>query len=240
MNVHVAMPAFRRGQKLAYSFDEDELTLAWDALRVAALPAGSPIQTNGLTLPPWFLTGLDLRLVPDAPVAVSAIATTLGPAVAVHPAGATPDIDAHARDLHAAARERPEPAWQKHRVAREGPDTEADFPLGAYVLPHRHESVTAHRMQQGPATVRSWTTIGPGAAPTEFLRLQDAVGAYHVVLVASSGPDVDPSGEGHGNATVGLWAGDGVPATGQACRPVLRRLFRTQGSWRHGVKFAPA
>lgn len=233
MTVHVAMPAFRRGQKLAYSFDEDELTLAWDAVRAAALPAGTPVQANGLVLPPWFLAGLDLRLVPDAPVLVSAIATTLGPAVAVHQ-GSAPDIEPNARALHAAARERPEPEWQKHRLAREGPDTEADFPLGAFVLAPRHEAVTAQRMGLGPATVRSWTTIGPGAAPTEFLRLQDAVGAYHVVLVA---PTDAGSPSGNPGATVGLWVGGNPPATGQACRPVLRRLFRTQGTWRHGIKF---
>ncbi len=232
-SLHVAMPSFRRGQKLAYSFDEDELTLAWDVLRQARLAPGATLQEHGLVLPAWFLAGLDLRRAPDAPVAVSAVATTLGPAVAVHPAGVVPDLGARAQALHAAAPERPEPEWQRHRAAREGPDTEADFPLGAFVLAARHDAVTAQRMRLGPATVRSWTSVGAGAAPTEFLRLQEAVGAYHVVLVASAdGPA--------GKATVGLWTGDRVPATGQACRPVLRRLFRTQGAWRHGVKFAPA
>ena len=77
--------------------------------------------------------------------------------------------------------------------------------------------------------VLTWTRIEPGAAPTEFLRLQEAVGAYHVVLVEAK----------DGTRTVGIWAGDAPPATGQAVRPVLRRLCRQQGEWRHGVKFAP-
>lgn len=226
---HVAMPAFRRGQKLAYSFDEDELTLAWEAVRLAQLPSGSAVQVQGLAVPAWFLAGLGLRLVPDAPVVLAAIPTTFGPAVAVHAAGPAPDLEPRAKALHAAASERAEPEWQKHRVAREGPDTEADYPLGAFVQGSRHDTVTAQRMALAPGTVRSWTRIGAGAAPTEFLRLQEAVGDYHVVLVEH------PAG-----ATVGLWAGAAPPATGQACRPVLRRLFRTQGAWRHGVKFAPA
>lgn len=228
MTLHVAMPAFRRGQKLAFSFDEDELTLAWDAVRKAHLPAGTAVQANGLVLPPWFLAGLDLRLVPDAPWSVTAVPTTLGPAVAVHPVGPVPEVESLAKTLHGAAPERPEPEWQKHRVAREGPDTEADFPLGAFVMANRHDAVTAQRMALRPCTVRSWTAIGPGAAPTEFLRLQEAVGAYHVVLVEHSS-----------GATVGLWAGRDAPRIGQTCVPVLRRMFRMQGAWRHGVKFAP-
>lgn len=228
-NVHVAMPSRRRGQKLAYSFDEDELTLAWDAVRAAGLAPGSKVATADLAVPAWFWQGTGL--VHDAAAAwtLRAVPTTVGPSVVLHPAGALPDVEAEAKRLHAAARERPEPEWQRHRVAREGPDTEADFPLGAYVTPARHDQVTALRLALGAGKVASWTAIGAGAAPTEFLRLQDAVGAYHVVLV-----------EHAAGATVGLWAGDLAPATGQACRPVLRRLFRTQGAWRHGVKFVPA
>lgn len=231
MTLHVAMPARRRGQKLAYSFDEDDLSLAWEAVRKAGLAPGTKVHAADLAVPVWFWQGTGL--VPDAagPFVLRAVPTTLGPSVAVHPAGGAgvPDVEAEARRLHATAKERPEPEWQKHRAARDGPDTEADFPLGAYVLASRHEQVTADRMKLGPGKVASWTTIGAGAAPTEFLRLQDAVGAYHVVLV-----------EHAGGATVGLWAGDAAPAVGQACAPTLRRLFRTQGAWRHGVKFAPA
>jgi hypothetical protein len=226
MIVHVAMPARRRGQKLAFSFDEDDLTLAWEALRKAGLPAGAKVHTADVTVPAWFWQGTGFVPDADAPWTVRAIPTTLGPAVVVHPSGAIPDIEEAARALHAATPERKEPDWQRHRTAREGPDTEADFPLGAFVLAARHEEVTAQRMRLGPGKVASWTAIGAGAAPTEFLRLQEAVGAYHVVLA-----DVG------GAATVGLWAGDAPPATGQACVPVLRRLFRTQGAWRHGVKF---
>jgi hypothetical protein len=228
-NVFVAMPARRRGQKLAYSFDEDELTLAWDAVRRAQLPANSKVATADLTVPAWFWHGTRLVHDPAAAWTLRAVPTTVGPAVVLHPTGALPEVEGEAKVLHSAARERPEPEWQKHRTAREGQDTEADFPLGAFVIPARHEAVTAQRMTLGSGKVATWTSIGAGAAPTEFLRLQDAVGAYHVVLV-----------DHVGGPTVGLWAGDAPPSTGQACGPVLRRLFRTQGAWRHGVKFAPA
>lgn len=229
MTVHVAMPSRRRGQKLAFSFDEDDLTLAWEALRKARLAPGAKLHTADITVPAWFWQGTGLAADADAPWTLRAIPTTFGPAVAVHPTGAIPDLEDEARAIHAATPERKEADWQRHRLAREGPDTEADFPLGAFVLAGRHEEVTAQRMRFGPGVVRSWTTIGAGAAPTEFLRLQDAVGAYHVVLA-----DVG------GTATVGLWASDAAPAVGQACTPVLRRLFRTQGAWRHGIKFMPA
>ncbi len=228
MTLHVAMPARRRGQKLAYSFDEDDLTLAWDAVRRAGLAPGTKVRAADLAVPAWFWQGTGLVADDAAPLTLRAVPTTLGPSVALASGEGVPDVEVEARRLHAAARERPEPEWQRHRAARDGPDTEADFPLGAYVLPSRHEAVTAQRMRLGPAKVASWTTIGAGAAPTEFLRLQEAVGAYHVVLV-----------EHAGGATVGLWAGDAAPATGQACVPGLRRLFRTQGAWRHGIKFAP-
>lgn len=228
MTTHVAMPAFRRGQKLAFSFDEDEVTLAWDVVHKAGLKPGTSLSAEGLVLPAWFWQGTGLKSDASATLVLQATPTTLGPAVTLHAAGPTPDVEENARKLHSAAPTRPESEWQKHRMAREGPDTEADFPLGAYVLASRHEAVTAQRMTLGAGKVRSWTAIGPGAAPTEFLRLQDAVGAYHVVLVET--------GQG---ATVGLWGGLEAPRAGQSCVPVLRRLFRTQGAWRHGVKFAP-
>jgi hypothetical protein len=229
MTLHLAQPRFRRGQKLAFSFDEDDLTLAWDAVRRAALPAGAQVNVEGLALPTWFWQGTGLMPVADAaaPWTLRSVATTVGPAVALHQGG-LPDVEAAARDGHGQAPQRDEAAWQRHRLAREAPDTEADFPLGAYVLPARHDEVTASRMRLPSGQVVAWTAIGAGAAPSEFVRLQDAVGAYHVALV-----------EAGGRRTVGLWAGDAAPTVGQACAPVLRRLFRTQGAWRHGVKFAP-
>lgn len=228
MTFNLAMPSRRRGQKLAYSFDEDELTLAWDALRAAALPAGTKVQARGFAPPAWFWRGVHLTPATDAALVLEPVATTVGPGVLLRNADTTVDVETEARRRHAAARERPEPEWQKHRLAREGPDGEGDYPLGAYVVAARHEDVTAMRMQSSPGTVRSFTTIGPGAAPTEFARLQDAVGAYHVVLVECAG-----------HHTVGIWAADAPPQIGDAASPVLRRLFRTQGTWRHGVKFAP-
>jgi len=225
----VAMPRFKRGMKLAFHLDEDEVTLAWDAARLAKLAPGTALAPQGIELAPWWWKGTGLVASAEAALAIGPIPTTVGPSVAVFPRGPAPDVEAQAKALHAAAPTLPEAQWQKVRVAREGPDTEADYPLGAYVLPARHEEVTAQRMRSGAGTVATWTTIGAGAAPTEFLRLQDAMGAYHTALVEF--PD--------GTRTVGLWTESEAPRTGQAARPVLRRLFRTQGAWRHGVKFGP-
>jgi hypothetical protein len=231
MTLIAAFPSHRRGQKLAFSFDEDDLTLAWDAAVRATIPVGAKVAAE-LDLPSWWWAGTGLVKDDGAPLVLRAVPTTLGPSVCLHARGEQPDVEAAAKAAYALAPTRPEAEWQRHRLARDAPDTEADFPLGAYVLPARHEAVTAERMRLrlGPeARVASWTTIGAGAAPTEFQRLQEAVGAYHVALVDLPG----------GARTVGLWAGAEAPRTGQEARPVLRRLLRTQGAWRHGVKFAP-
>jgi hypothetical protein len=225
----LAAPRCKRGQKLAFGFDEDDLTLAWDAVRKASLPAGARVDAAGLAVPPWFFAGLGLVAAPDAALVLRPVATTVGPTVVLHGRDAAPDVEHAARAAYALAPTRPEAPWQAQRVARDGPDTEADFPLGAFVTQARHDEVTARRMALPEGTVLSWTTIGAGAAPTEFARLQAAVGAYHAVLVGF--PD--------GARTVGLWTEEAPPATGDAARPVLRRLFRTQGAWRHGVKFGP-
>jgi hypothetical protein len=223
--VAFAAPALASAGRLHFAFDEDEVTLAWDAVHAARLPAGSALQVEGLQLPAWWWSGTGLRKDAQAGLVLRLAATSLGP-VAFVDDGSRKDPETLA---HAALALAPAADVARIQAAREAPDTEADFPLGAYVLASRHEQVTAERMRLPPGKVLSWTGIGAGAAPTEFLRLQDAVGAYHVVLV-----------ECGGRRTVGLWAGASAPRTGQACRPVLRRLFRTQGAWRHGIKFAPA
>ncbi|HUR25425.1 MAG TPA: hypothetical protein VM327_05360 [Candidatus Thermoplasmatota archaeon] len=227
MTLVLAMPSHRRGQKLWPSFDEDDVTLAWQAVR--GLKRGTAVRTEGLALPDWFWAGTGLKPDPAATTSLRLVGTTVGGAIALLDGPfLEPDVEAAARQRFAQAPTRTEADWQKHRVAREAPDAEADFPLGAYVLGPRHDAVLTRRLQMPPGKVLSWTTIGAGAAPSEFIRLQDAVGAYHVVLV-------DCGGE----RTVGLWAGDAQPRTGQTVQPVLRRLFRTQGAWRYGVKFAP-
>jgi hypothetical protein len=229
LSLVAAFPSHKRGQKLAFSFDEDEVGLAWDAVRRAGLAPGTHIAAE-VTLPAWWWHGTGL--VPDAAalLALREMPTTLGPCVCLSASGQVPDAESAAKAAYSLAPQRPEAEWQKHRTARDAPDTEADFPLGAYVLPARHDEVTAQRMRLAGGRVASWTTIGAGAAPTEFQRLQEAVGAYHVVLVEL--PD--------GRRTVGLWAGIEAPTSREEVRPVLRRLFRTQGTWRHGVKFKPA
>lgn len=227
MTLALATPSHKRGQKFWPSFDEDDVTLAWLAAR--ELKPGTAVRVEGLVLPDWFWSGTGLKPDPTAGLSLRLVGTTVGGVVALLDRPfAEPEVEAEARQRFGKAPSRAEPEWQKHRVARESPDGEADFPLGAYVLGARHDAVLAQRLRLPAGTVLSWTTIGAGAAPAEFIRLQDAVGAYHVVLA-------DCGGE----RTVGLWAGDGPPRTGQAVRPVLRRLFRTQGAWRYGVKFAP-
>ncbi len=224
----LAMPERRRGQKLAYSFDEDELTLAWRAVKAAGIPPGTPVAAVGLDVPAWFWSGTGLVADAAASWRLAAVPTTVGPAVVAHE-GPLPDLEEAARALHRLAADRPEAEWQRHRLARDAPDAEADVPLGAFVLAARHEAVLAERMRLPGGRIVSWTAIGAGAAPSEFIRLQDAVGAYHVVLVESGG-----------RRTVGLWSGESAPRVGEAVRPVLRRLFRMQGAWRHGIKFEPA
>lgn len=225
----VAMPRFRRGMKMAFHLDEDDVTLAWDVVRKAALPAATAVTARGIELPAWWWAGTGLVQAPDADLVIEPVPTTKGPSVVVHARGPAPDVEAEAARIHAAAPTLPEMQWQRVRIARDGPDTEADFPLGAYVAQARHDEVTAQRMRLPSGAVATWTTIGPGAAPTEFIRLQDAVGAYHVAIAAF--PD--------GSRTAGLWAGMDAPAAGAPAAPVLRRLYRTQGAWRYGVKFAP-
>jgi len=222
------MPQFRRGQKMAYSFDEDEVTLAWEAVRAAKLAEGIAIAAPDLLLPAWWWKGTGLVRDDKAKLSIRAIPTTAGPSVCLHE-GPVPDVEAQAKAIHGVASTIPEMAWQKIRLAREGPDAEADFPLGAFVVPSRHDEVLAGRLGLSAGKVASWTTVSAGAGPTEFTRLQDAIGAYHVALVES--PDK--------TRTVGIWTDAKAPETGQAARPVVRRLFRTQGAWRYGVKFAP-
>ncbi|HJQ93423.1 MAG TPA: hypothetical protein VJ874_03960 [Candidatus Thermoplasmatota archaeon] len=227
MTLVLAAPSHRRGQKLWPSFDEDDVTLAWQAVR--DLKPGTAVRLEGLVLPDWFWAGTGLKADPTAGLSLRLVGTTAGGVVALLDRPfVEPDVEAAAKQWFAQAPARTEAEWQKHRLARESPDGEADFPLGAYVLGPRHEAVLSQRLRLPQGKVLSWTAIGAGAAPAEFIRLQDAVGAYHVVLA-------DCGGE----RTVGLWAGEAAPRTGQAVQPVLRRLFRTQGAWRYGVKFAP-
>lgn len=230
MNPVIAMPRARRGQKLAFSLDEDEVTLSWEAVRKARLPPGTKVAAQDFVLPAWWWQGLGLVADDAAPLVIRPIATTLGTSVCVHERGPPPDVQADAQRLHLEAPAPSEADWQRVRLARESPDTEADFPLGAFIPQPRHDEVLARRMLLGEGRVETWTTIGAGAAPTEFVRLQAAQGDYHVVLVRLA----------DGRATVGMWTEPTAPTTGLAARPVLRRLFRTQGAWRYGVKFAPA
>ncbi len=240
MTVHIAMPSHRRGQKLWPSFDEDDLTLAWEVVQKAGLPAGTAVAAVGIDLPAWWWTGTGLVSKPEAEWNLRPIPTSLGPSVVLHKAGPVPDVEAAARALYDKSPQRSEVEWQKHRVARDAPDTESDFPLGAYVTPGRHDEVLAGRLRLGIGKVATWTAIGPGVAPTEFSRLQDAVGPYYVILVEGVSAVTGGAGEATSARTVGIWCGAEAPRVGQPVRVVLRRLYRMQGTWRHGAKFLPA
>jgi hypothetical protein len=220
-----AAPALAAAGRLHFAFDEDETTLAWDAAHAAGLKPGNAIQVEGVDLPAWWWDGTGLRNDPQAGLVLRIAQTALGP-VAFVDDGRPVQPEALAQAALALATAIDPARLAQVEAARQGADSEADFPLGAYVHPARHDEVLAQRLRLPAGKVLSWTTIGAGAAPTEFMRLQAAVGAYHVVLV-------DCAGE----RTVGIWAGDSPPRIGQDARPVLRRLFRTQGAWRHGVKF---
>ena len=82
------------------------------------------------------------------------------------------------------------------------------------------------------ATVYAYTIIGKGAAPSEFLEQQLAVGEYATAVVAlDDGPrvaamlaDVDPR-----DVRVGM-----------PVRMVFRRIYAQEGVTRYGFKFAPA
>jgi hypothetical protein len=222
-----AAPGLATSQ-LHYAFDEDAVTLAWDAVRAANVPHGAALSVDGPDLPAWWWTGTGLRKDVQAGLVLRFVMTSVGPVVVVDD-GSRRDPEALAHAALALAPAADSGMLERIRAARESADGEADFPLGAYVLPARHDAVLVERMRLPPGKVLSWTTIGAGAAPSEFIRLQDAVGAYHVVLVDCGG-----------KRTVGIWCGAEAPRTGQAVRPALRRLFRSQGAWRYGVKFSPA
>lgn len=223
----VAGPRHRCGDRLMWGFDEDPLTAAWDLLHAAALPAGTPVACQGIDPPDWFIeaTGIRATQATDG-WRLERIEAPVGEVVLLH--RGDEDLAPVITDLHAEA-ERIDAAQAKRiRAARDEGAREDDFPLGAHVPLARHDEVLRARLRLGPGRVITWTTIGAGAAPTEFHRRQEAMGAYHVAMV-----------EADGARTVGLWAVKDPPATGQACRPVLRRLLRQQGTWRYGVAFRP-
>ena len=78
----------------------------------------------------------------------------------------------------------------------------------------------------------AYTIIGKGAAPSEFLEQQLAVGEYATAVVAlDDGPrvaamlaDVDPR-----DVRVGM-----------PVQMVFRRIYAQEGATRYGFKFAPA
>jgi hypothetical protein len=221
--------AYSHAGRLVPAFDEDEITLAWDAVDTAGLRPGSRIDPGTLDLPAWWWTGTGLLREAGCERRLGLAQSSLGPVACVLGPGQETDPEALANAALALATTVDADTLARIERARNGADLEADYPLGAHVAPQRHDEVLAQRMRMPPGRVLAWTTIGVGAAPSEFARLQDAVGAYHVVLVAI------PEGR-----TVGIATSAQAPQVGQRVRPVLRRLFRQQGVWRYGVKFAPA
>lgn len=223
--VAFAAPSLAAGGKLHFAFDEDEATLLWDAAAAAGLAAGTHVACY-TELPTWWWKGTKLVQDSAAPRSLRMAATSVGPVAWVDD-GTKRDPEGLALAALSLA---PMPIGDLERVqaARDRPDGEAEQPLGAYVTPARHEHVLIDRMRISLGRVVTWTRISVGAAPTEFLRLQDAVGDYFVVMV-----------EHDAGRTVGIWSGATPPSIGQSVRPLLRRLFRQQGAWRYGIKFGP-
>ena len=229
-DLHVHAPSLQVGGELVWPFDEDEVTAAWETVHAAGLREGDPVLAQGLELPAWWWAGTGLRPDPDAAWRLEAAGTQVGPLVVLHRGPGLPDVDTVAREaLETATRLDVEAQARLEEAASETPCA-ADFPLGAYVAAPRHEAILVDRMRMPAGRIASWTTVGAGAAPSEFRRLQEAQGAYHVVLVRSD----------DGRGTVGIWAGQEPPAVEAPVRPVLRRLLRQEGAWRYGVKFLPA
>jgi len=220
-----AAPSLRFRDRLRFAYDEDELTLLWDAVRAAGLASGTAIDVSGAQPPAWWWAATGMHPAVDG-VAVRLAHTRCGPVALV----GSGDPDATARAAWSAARELDAAAAKRLDDARDGPARPEESPMGAFVTPQRHEEVLLQRLRLPAGTVEHATRIGAGAAPSEFLAFQEAHGDYQVLLVRF--PD--------GSATVGMWAGEEPAREGQAVRPVLRRLFRQQGAWRYGAKFGPA
>ncbi|MHB8633884.1 MAG: hypothetical protein ACYDBQ_07970 [Thermoplasmatota archaeon] len=219
-------PRWAHAGTLRYGFDEDEVTLAWDAVAAARLAPGARLSTPGWTLPAWWWQATGL-VADESERELRLVHTAQGPVACVLEAAVRPDPAALAAAALTMAAPIDDKGLERIERARTAPDGEADYPLGAHVTKARHEELLAMRLRAGPATVRAWTTIGVGAAPSEFGRLQDAQGPYHVLFLERAS----------GGRTVGILAEGGVPAQGLRVAPTLRRLYRQQGAWRYGAKW---
>ncbi len=226
-------PTLRHGDRLVWRFDQDLLTAAWDAVATVGLRPGFGLKAAGIELPDWWLEAARIELKDDAPLELALVDTPAGPVVSLHPIGVAVDPADLAKAALEAATELSDDEAARLDAARSDEPREADYPLGAHVPLARHQQVTAERLALPPGKVLAWTRIASG--PSEFGRLLEAHGPYHVVLV-----NLPP--EEHGGPerrTVGLWAGAGAPAVGAEVRPTLRRLFPQQGTWRYGAAFKP-
>jgi uncharacterized OB-fold protein len=76
--------------------------------------------------------------------------------------------------------------------------------------------------------VEAVTTISPGAQPAEFDPWVEAVGSYDVVVVRAD-PEVRLTAQMADTEPGSTHIGDRV-------RLSLRRLYRTEGAWRYGLK----
>lgn len=229
MSTHVGAPDRKHHGKLVWPFGEDAVTAALEMVQGAGLSAGDGLAARNLNLPAWWWTATGLVATEDADWSLYAVDGEHGVGVVLTDEE-TPRVEPTMVRALAAATPLSEDEATALRKALDPTPRDADFPLGAHVIAPRHDAVLLERlawMNGGPWTVRSWTRIGPGAAPSEFQRLQEAVGAYCVVMV-----------ERGQTRTVGVWFGEGEPEVGAEVQPVLRRLFLREGAWRYGVGFA--
>jgi uncharacterized OB-fold protein len=217
---------------LVYAFDEDAVTLAWDAVHAAGLRAGTTLAVQGVALPAWWWQGTQIQPADEAPQHLEVHDTRAGPiAIVANAPLAAGQLEQAARAWP--ARELSDEEHARLASAQAAELRESDVPMGAYVTPTRYEEVLIERMRMPHGVVASWTRIAEGAAPSEFQRMQQAMGPYSVVLVDFGGKQQTRGTQ----RTVGICIGEEV-ATGAEVRPVLRRLMRQDGSWRYGVKFA--
>lgn len=101
---------------------------------------------------------------------------------------------------------------------------------GAYVSREEYDAEPERRYGArgiGPGEVTAATTIQAGP-PGEFQRQHEAGGPYDVVIV-----ELDAGGRRIAQSALP----PGVLGIGDRVRPVLRRLFSMEGTWRYAVKF---
>jgi len=223
MTIHIGAPDCKYQGVLVWPYAEDQVTAAWELVTQHRIDT---VEVDGLPLPAWWERGSGVTI-GRSKWKISCIRTREGVLVFLADEEIHHVQEAAMRALGQAREITPEEFEKLQRAT--GGIRDSDFPLGAHVTSARHDEVLLQRLKIQPGNVVTWTRIGEGAAPSEFFRLQEAEGAYTVVMVAH------PEGR-----TVGIWAGKELPQAGDPATPILRRLYPREGAWRYGVVFSPS